>query len=273
MKKLFIFAIVIYLLLFFAFTACSRNSPNENSTANAHEKLQWRTFGARIVKFSGFNWRVKSGGRFGPGNNYFSDSKDNVWVDQSGRLHLRITRQGDKWFSAELAIEKVLGYGDYIFKTVGRIDLLDRNTVLGLFLWEYQENYAGSENSNVANEFDIEFSTWKQIGNKQAQFVCQPWQKSANIHRFYIAINPLDQTSSHAFLWTPEKMNCRSWRGHSDNPDSTLMVDTWVYRGNDLPKPESPRIHINFWCIEEPPSDLKEHEIIIAEFKFVPPGR
>ena len=31
-------------------------------------------------------------------------------------------------------------------------------------------------------------------------------------------------------------------------------------------------MHLNFWCIEEPPSDLQEHEVILAAFKFVPCG-
>jgi hypothetical protein len=271
LSKFLILMALLYFSICLGPTACSSaSSGNDSITEDAHEKLQWQDFGSRIVEFSGFRWRVKEGGLYGPGNNYFSGSEDNIWVDENGRLHLRITLREEKWYCAELALEKTLGYGDYIFKTSGRVDLLDPNIILGLFLWEYQESYEGIENYNIANEFDIEFGTWKNTVNEQAQFVCQPWQKAGNIHRFYISLNPQDARSSHAFLWTPDGMDCRSWRGHSDDPDSSLMINTWLYTGDDLPRPESPRVHINFWCIEEPPSDLNEHEIIIAEFNFTP---
>lgn len=242
----------------------------EEPSPDVHEKLQWVDFGDRIVEFSGYRWRVKSGGLYGPGNNYFSDSRENVWVDERGWLHLKITQREGKWYCAELALEKPLGYGDYIFKTVGRVDDLDKNVILGLFLWEYQESYEGSDERNVANEFDIEFGTWKDPNRLPGQFICQPWHKKGNESHFKIQLKSDQSKSSHAFRWEPNSMTCRSWHGHSDTPFPSEIIHTWTYRGEDLPRLESPRVHINFWCIEEPPSDLKEHEVIIAEFKFVP---
>ena len=48
------------------------------------------------------------------------------------------------------------------------------------------------------------------------------------------------------------------------------MIHSWVYSGAHLPRNEVPRVHLNFWCIEEPPSDLQEHEVVLAGFKYVP---
>ena len=46
----------------------------------------------RRLSFSGYDWSVKDsrGLQTGPGNNCFSDSVSNVWVDARARLHLRI---------------------------------------------------------------------------------------------------------------------------------------------------------------------------------------
>ncbi|MDP3981118.1 MAG: hypothetical protein Q8Q33_06890 [Chlamydiota bacterium] len=232
--------------------------------------IQWNDFGNRIIDFSGYRWRVKEGSLLGPGNNYFSASKKTIWVDNLGRLHLKINYENGRWNCAEIALEEPLGYGDYIFKTEGRIDKLDTNTILGLFLWEYKSNYDHGDSVNVANEFDIEFGTWKKPRQLAAQYVCQPWQKKGNIHRFPISLDSDDAKTSHAFLWHPTGMSCRSWQGHEDRPDPSLLMDSWFYSGTDLPRLEEPRIHINFWCIEEPPSDLKDHEVILSEFKFIP---
>ncbi|HAC09518.1 MAG TPA: hypothetical protein DCG14_07675, partial [Phycisphaerales bacterium] len=79
----------------------------------------------------------------------------------------------------------MLGYGTYRFKTRGRVDLLDPNTVFGLFIWEYPQCFEGSDEWwNPASEFDIEFSRWGQPGNDFAQFVAQPYWWGGNISRF-----------------------------------------------------------------------------------------
>ena len=236
----------------------------------SHEKIQWTDFSDKIIEFSGFRWRMKSGGLYGPGNNYFSDSSENVWVDQKGWLHLRITHQGDRWYCPEIVLENALGYGDYIFRTVGRIDDLDPNIILGFFLWEYQESYEGADQYNVANEFDIEFGTWKDPNRLPGQFICQPWNKKGNESHFQIKLKSNSSKTSHAFQWGPDAINCRSWNGFSDQPFPSEIIHAWSYHGTDLPKNEFARVHINFWCIEEPPSDLKEQEVIVAEFRFVP---
>lgn len=254
------------LLIFSAIPAGS----SEIEDRQLHEKLQWESFSDKSIEFSGYRWRMKSGGLFGPGNNYFSDSKENVWVDARGWLHLRITQREGKWYCPEIVLEKALGYGNYIFRTVGRVDQLDSNVILGFFLWEYKKNYEGADKINVANEFDIEFGTWKDPNRLPGQFICQPWNKAGNESHFAIRLKSNSSKSSHAFQWGPDAVNCRSWNGLSDSPFPSEIIHAWSYHGEDIPRNESPRVHINFWCIEEPPSDRKELEVIIAEFRFVP---
>ena len=235
-----------------------------------HDELQWREFGRRRIEFGGHSWRAKHGGPFGPGDNFFSETEENIHVDSLGRLHLRVTQRDGRWHCPELVLLDPLGYGDYIFKTVGRVDCLDPNLILGLFLWEYQESYEHIQTRNVANEFDIEFGTWKDPKRHPLQYVCQPWQTPGNEYRFPFALEAGDALTSHAFRWSPGQMECRSWLGHDDTPENGRLLQAWTTKSRDLPRLESPRVHINFWCIHEPPSDRREHEVVLAEFKFIP---
>ena len=70
----------------------------------------------KSLSFSGYVWRVKaSEKRVGPGANYFSDSGTNVWVDDAGRLHLRISNDDGKWRCGEVISETSFGFGTYRF--------------------------------------------------------------------------------------------------------------------------------------------------------------
>ena len=248
--------------------ALSMTAPT--AKALTHDELQWQGFGNRIIEFSGYAWRAKQGGLFGPGNNYFSESEDNIRVDEKGRLHLRITQRDGKWYCPELVLVNPLGYGDYIFKTVGRVDQLDRNVILGFFIWEYQESYLSNNVYNGANEFDIEFGRWKDPKRLPAQFACQPWQTQGNEHHFDLRLEGADAKSTHAFRWRPGAIDGRSWHGHREVPRSSEMVESWTYAGKDVPRLEAPRVHLNLWCIEEPPADRQEQEVVLSEFKFIP---
>jgi len=86
---------------------------------------------AKTIRFSGYDWKVKSGTHEGPGPNNWSEN--NVWVDQDGYLHLKLTKQGERWYCAEVLTKDRLGFGRYQFWVVGRVDRLDPNVVLGLF--------------------------------------------------------------------------------------------------------------------------------------------
>jgi len=86
---------------------------------------------AKTIRFVGYEWIVKSGTHEGPGPNDWNEN--NVWVDQNGYLHLKLTQQGDRWYCAEVLTKDRLGFGRYQFWVVGRLDRLDPNVVLGLF--------------------------------------------------------------------------------------------------------------------------------------------
>ena len=92
----------------------------------------------RTIRFSGYDWLVKTSTVLvGPGPNYFSDDEENVWIDDQGRLHLRLTRDSTgHWRASEVVLQTSLGYGQYRFAVEGTPQELDPNVVLGLFTWQ-----------------------------------------------------------------------------------------------------------------------------------------
>ena len=218
----------------------------------------------RLLSFAGYNWQVKSSeGQVGPGPNFFSDREEDVFVDAEGRLHLRIVNRDGHWFATEVVNTENLGYGLYSFHLVTPVDQLDPNIILGLFTWDDnapQENY---------REIDIEFSRWSQPENDNAQYVVQPWQKSANIHRFNVVLG--NQTSTHSFLWQPTGIIFQSSYGDQTATSSPADIQSWVYGGDDNPPPGNENVRINLWLNNgAAPIDEQDSEVIISNFTFTP---
>ncbi|MGA9996376.1 MAG: glycoside hydrolase family 16 protein [Pyrinomonadaceae bacterium] len=216
----------------------------------------------RTLEFSGYDWTVKSsGGRVGPGPNYFSDSNDNVTVDAQGRLHLRITQHQGRWYCAEVISTRSFGYGTYRFYLDTMADSLDPQVVLGMFTW----NNAPAYNHR---EIDIEVSRWGQANNKNGQFVVQPYTRSQNIARFQIPSGL--QASTHFFTWKPDSVFCQSMKGsYRDAPEPFTIIQQHTFT-EGIPQAGEENARINLWLLAgHPPADGKEEEIIISKFEFV----
>ena len=236
-------------------------------TTPSLDAIQWNDFASgRTVSFAGRIWRVKGPGYYGPGPNSFSNSTGAVWVDASQRLHLTIAKVGSTWFSTEVALTEPLGYGDYVFTTRGRLDTLDPTAVLGLYIWEYGPCWAPEYLWwNPHNETDIEFSRWGVPGGPNGQFVTQPYDWGGNRHQFSMSF-AADEVTSHAFLWRPDRIEYRSWRGgpQAETPAST--VESWTYTGPHIPRPDQPRVHFNLWQVDGAPATTQE--VVMDDFRF-----
>lgn len=214
--------------------------------------------GAPRISFSGYEWEIKSGAGIRPGPNNWSAGSDNVWLDAIGQLHLRLSYREGKWYAAETTLLNALGHGDYVFYVASRVDQLDRNIVVGLFIY-----------SNDANEIDIEFSRWGSLATN-AQYVVQPPPYTdKNLHRFAIRLN--GNYSTHRLVWLADSISFRSLHGHYPNPpDKQSVIAEWVYRGY-IPQVDVGRAHINMWLYKgDAPSDGRAAELIIKKFEFVP---
>jgi hypothetical protein len=235
------------------------------------DEKQWLDFpGGRTVSFSGYTWRVKGPGYYGPGPSLFCDDPACVWVDGEGSLHMTIQNISGSWYSTEVTLEDALGYGDYIFTTLGRLDDLHPKTVLGLFIWQYGGCYAPEYLWwNPYNEMDVEFSRWGNPSNDVGQFVVQPYDYPGNISRFDVTFSEGELTS-HAFRWLSDGVEFRSWRGGPADEAPENMIHSWTYTGPHISRPEQPRVHVNLWQFNGGPGTYQE--VVLDEFTFVAEG-
>jgi hypothetical protein len=218
--------------------------------------------GRRILQFSGYTWLVESSAdkTEGPGPNLFSDSKENVWFDSRGKLHLKITQRNDKWYCASLTLLSSPGYGKYIFYLDSRIDQLDANVVGGLFSYK-----------SDLEEIDIEFSQWGIPGNSNAQFSVQPSQLANNKKAYNIILS--NPQSTHWFNWQKDRIDFASIQGQSSElPSAANIIQRWSYTGPDIPPLSVENIKINLWLYQgKPPANLQEAEMVISGFEFAQP--
>ena len=155
------------------------------------------------LTFSGFRWDVKSG-YYSPGKNHWS--AQNVWIDESDQLHLRLTNTGNEWQCAEIATG-MFGYGLYRFYVAGQMDHMDKNAVLGLFL------YPGPQLPYRANtEIDIELSRWGQENAPVGNYSVTP----ATLN---FPLPLLGELSTHQFIWLPDRIEFYSFQGHDELTD------------------------------------------------------
>nr|WP_239558542.1 glycoside hydrolase family 16 protein [Peribacillus deserti] len=224
---------------------------------------KWDKGGGESIKFSGYDWYVKDSGnaKWGPGPNVWS--KDNVWIDQQGRLHLRITKRHGVWTCPELYSAETLGYGTYRFYIDGRIDNLDPNAVLGLFT---HDSLSEDANDVHYREIDIEYAKWGNAGNRNnAHYTVQPYNKEGNLHSFH---SPAVTQSMHSFTWKADEITFNSSTGHVTGKGTTIQE--WRYRGDDIPDSKNERVDINLWLFKGKAPASNNVEVIIRKFEFIP---
>jgi hypothetical protein len=210
----------------------------------------------RTMHFAGQTWNVRKG-HGGPGPNRWSDGKESVWVDDQGRLHLRIRQIAGEWSCAEVWTQKSLGYGDYVFQLASNVEKNDPNVVVGLFTY-----------LDDRHEIDIEFSRWGKARSEPAQYVIQPGSRPGNVRRFALGLT--GDSSTHRFHWREGSVFFQSLHGHYDTLSSkTMLIQEWKTMSPDIPRAGAEKLHINLWLDRgRPPADGKDVEVIINSFRW-----
>tara|TARA_R110002096_G_scaffold436064_1_gene666703 strand:- start:2549 stop:3214 length:666 start_codon:yes stop_codon:yes gene_type:complete len=213
----------------------------------------------RIINFSGFEWVVRTSedAKQGPGPNLFSDSEDNVWVDDDGRLHLKIVRKGGNWYCSGITLRQSQGYKKYVFYVASRVDQLDENVVGGLFTYK-----------NDDEEIDIEFSKWSKSENQDSQFAIQPSFKAGNKTRY--DLNLKSDLSTHFFDWQAGSIQFGSYYGHTLEANAEDVISTWTYTGSDIPPENNERLKLNLWLFRgNAPTNNQPAEMIIDRVEIL----
>jgi hypothetical protein len=215
----------------------------------------------RKIQFAGVTWGVRNGWG-SPGPNEFSDSVSSVWVDSSGRLHLKIRYENGTWYAAEVFSTSRARYGPHTFYVVKQNPSLgseDPNLVFGLFLYKI------GCGPDCHDELDIEISRWRHPGAfNNAQYVAQPAHLPGNKHPFRLSL--VEPLSTHRINWQRDWVEYSSYVGGSANiPQNRLQ--TWTYFGEDIPSvSENVIVVIDFWMdAGVPPANGQEAEVVIAD--------
>ena len=223
----------------------------------------------RTVEFSGHTWELRrSRGLEGPGPNRFLDNGRTVWVDDSGDLHLKVWGRLGAWYAAEVVLTESLGYGTYIFETIGEIDAMDPPVILGMFTYDMHPDFAH-------REIDIEYGRFGSVDGPNGQFVVHPFDEPGHRLQFSADLDGLYLT--HVFAWTPDEIRFASYHGHCAGEISggspawgtaIPAVAEWTYE-KAVPPPGDERVHLNLWLYEtKAPS--RDHEVVFRSFSFAP---
>jgi hypothetical protein len=211
----------------------------------------------KTVQFSGYEWQVRSGEIDRKGEAVDFDS-DNVWTDEKGFLHLRISKKGENWTCAELMLTRSLGYGTYRF-VVRDISNLDPAAVLNMSTWD--ELNAGQYH----REMDIEITRWGDPTSRNLQYIIKPDTLATNVVRFSIPAG----IQTHSLQWQQGTALFKTVRGAGADVKAEVIAEHQFSSG--VPTPGGERIHMILYPSKYTKSQLqKETEVIIEKFEYLP---
>jgi hypothetical protein len=203
-----------------------------------------------IVKFSGYEWRLRTAPSSRGGRNVYSPS--NISVDGNGAMHVRISKTDTGWSCAEATLTRNLGYGSYEFVVHGLADLQPA-AVLGMFTYDYA---SGAQHNR---EMSIEISRWGDPTKKNAQYVLQPYYVPANVHRF----NAPEGTLTFSMRWDHNRAAFRTQRGRS-------VVSDHVFTAG-VPSPGIESIRVALYVYDQAAMKLQHPvEVVIERFTYLP---
>jgi hypothetical protein len=211
----------------------------------------------KMLNFSGYEWTTSAGPIFHAGSRSFFDPA-NVWTDERGALHLRISGSPGKWTAAELKLTRSLGYGTYRFQ-VRDTSHLEPSAVLTLITWDG----AGTESNR--RELDVELGRWGNLDNTNVNYVVQPYYVPAN----FVAFRAPPGAYTHSFRWEPAQVTFSTVAG-SGNTDGGRVISRHVFTSG-VPSPGGESVRITLYVFHQGQIPLKnENEVIIDKFEYLP---
>jgi hypothetical protein len=210
----------------------------------------------KTVNFSGYEWKASAGPIFHAGSrNYFDPA--NVWTDEKGALHLRISGSPGRWSVAEVKLTRSLGYGTYRFQ-VRDVSHLEPSALLTLITWD------GSGTESNRSGLNVELGRWGHLDNTNVNYVVQPYYVPANYVAFRVPPGPY----THSFRWEPGKVTFSTVAGSSSTAGH--VVNQHVFTSG-VPSPGSESVRIALYVFHQGPIPLKNgNEVVIDKFEYLP---
>jgi hypothetical protein len=208
------------------------------------------------LMFDGYQWNIRETASTpgGTPNNY---DPANAWTDGRGFLHMRIRAnpaQGT-WTSAEVNLNRSLGYGSYRF-VVRNVGSLDDSAVFSMLTWD---------DLGPDREMDIEISRWGDPHASNGQFVIQPYYIPANTFRF-----PAPSGRATFMLrWEEDRARFKAFRGAVARWDAPAAGGHVFTSG--VPAAGNETVHLNLYVFggtREP--KLSNAEVVVEKFEYLP---
>jgi len=210
------------------------------------------------LRFSGYDWTVQTVSAVRGGINNLYDG-DNAWTDDSGALHLRITKKPQGWTCAHVILTRSLGYGTYIF-VVRDTSHLEPAAVLSINTFD---EWGGDQNYR---EMDIELGRWGDATSQEnAQYGVQP---------FYIAGNEVQfkeppGTLTHTLRWESGRASVRTVRGAAARGRAPVVYQHVFTSG--VPSPGQELLELMLYVVASEKSPMqKDTEVVIEKFEYLP---
>jgi hypothetical protein len=211
----------------------------------------------KILNFGGYEWTTSTGPMFRAGSRNFFDPA-NVWTDERGALHLRISGSPGKWTAAEVKLTRSLGYGTYRFQ-VRDVSHLEPSALLALITWDG----VGTESNR--RELDVELGRWGYLDNDNVHYVVQPYYVPAN----FVTFRAPPGAYTHSFRWEPGQVTFSTVAG-SVNTGGGRVINRHVFISG-VPSPKGESVRIALYVFHQGHISLKnENEVIIDKFEYLP---
>jgi hypothetical protein len=211
----------------------------------------------KILNFSGYEWTASAGPIFHAGSRNFFDPA-NIWTDERGALHLRISGSPGQWSAAEVKLTRRMGYGTYRFQ-VRDVSQLEPSAVLTLITWD------GVGTESTRHELDVELGRWGSLENQNVHYVVQPYYVPANFVVFQVPPG----VYTHSFRWEPGQVTFSSVTGSGDTGNGRV-INRHVFTSG-VPSPEGHSVRIGLYVFYRGKIPLKnENEVIVDKFEYLP---
>jgi len=214
------------------------------------------TVSSKTLAWKGLKWLVKAYSGSPGGNRYVLP---NVFIDVNNQLHLIVQKDAVGWTCASLQTTTKMKYGTYRAVVQGRLDLLDKNVIFGMF------NYGGVD---YINEIDIEVAYWGDPSYGPIGYTSYPPTIKNKVFNEAFPIKQLSNMTTHKFTWLSDGVVFLSQQGEKasgDNSESIASCHTSTSPNVAMP------FYFDLWLMDhKAPSNNLPTEVVIKDFSFTP---
>ncbi|MBX3044465.1 MAG: hypothetical protein KIT33_11035 [Candidatus Kapabacteria bacterium] len=230
---------------------------------------------SKMLLFSGYVWEKKETKNIADSRYFCLTKNENVSMDDTGNLILRLKRHENTWYGGEITIDTSLGYGEYSFSVRMRSGGLDANAALAFTILNVTDDfYEGMTQTGVRfskyfenrapNELEyFLYATDKKFAEVQTPDKPFLLSEVESHHKVGIYPNYIYYSSkSSGGFYNEFKALKKSGDFHIQEMDDAL---TFSEPSDNL------KVIISL-CLPEAnePKNLKDIEVIISKFKYSP---